>query len=187
MERRAPEGRGVRDWQTFDHPQLGPVEIGGWHSKRVRQNAPPEFLPEEEEKYAAFTRQYASLTPLVRIGTTAVESLGGGLSIVRALIENHGWLPTNLSDRALRNGIAKAVKVEIVGGEVLMGKPETEIGHLDGRATSGSVLFGFYPGARIENERLVEWLIRVPSGTVAVTITATSEKGGVDRVTVGLT
>ncbi len=180
------KGEGFVNWHAHDHPQLGKVKIGGWHSKRVRQNAPPEFLREEEEKYATFTRQYAALTPLVRVGTTEVESLGNGLWIVRALIENHGWLPTNLSDRATRNGTAKPVTVEIAGGEVLMGKQKAEIGHLDGRATSGSVLFGFYPGARIENERLVEWLIRVPAGTNAVTITATSEKGGVDRATVAL-
>jgi murein tripeptide amidase MpaA len=180
------KGEGFVDWQAFDHPQLGAVEIGGWWSKRVRQNAPPEFLPEEEDKYAAFTQQYAGLTPLVRVGATEVEALGGGLFIVRAMIENHGWLPTNLSDRALRNGIAKPVKIAIEGGAVLMGKQETEIGHLDGRSTSGSVLFGFFPGARIDNERLVEWLVRVPEDAEAVTITATSEKGGVDRATVGL-
>lgn len=180
------KGAGFIGWHAHDHPQVGRVEIGGWDSKRVRQNAPPEFLPEEEEKYAAFTRQYAALTPLVRIGTTAVESLGNGLFIVRALIENHGWLPTNLSERATRNGIVKPVKVEITGGEALIGKQKMEIGNLDGRATSGSVLFGFSPGARIENERLVEWLVRVPGGTQSVTITATSEKGGTDRATVAL-
>jgi len=180
------KGEGFVGWHAHDHPQVERVEIGGWDSKRVRQNAPPAFLPEEEEKYAAFTRQYAALTPLVRIGATEVEALGNGLFIVRALIENHGWLPTNLSERATRNGIAKPVKVEIAGGEPLMGKQKIEIGNLDGRATSGSVLFGFYPGARIENERLVEWLIRVADGGTSVTITATSEKGGTDRATVAL-
>lgn len=180
-------GSGFIAWQPFDHPQLGSVEIGGWDSKRVRQNAPPQFLPEEEEKYARFTVQYAALTPLVRVGQTEVEPLGNGLFIVRALIENHGWLPTNLSERAARNGIAKPVKVEIAGGEALLGKQQVAIGHLDGRATAGSVLFGFQPGARVDNERLVEWLLRAPEGTQSVTITATSEKGGTHRATVGLT
>ena len=68
-----------------------------------------------------------------------------------------------------------------------MGKQQMEIGHLDGRAASGSVLFGFSPGARVDNERLVEWLVRIPEGVETVTITATSEKGGVDRATLGLT
>ena len=181
------KGEGFIDWQTFAHPQLGAVEIGGWQSKRVRQNAPPEFLPEEEEKYCVFTQQYAALTPLVRVGATEAEPLGNSLFIVRAMIENHGWLPTNLSDRALRNGIAKPIKVEIAGGEALMGKQQMEIGHLDGRATSGSVLFGFSPGARVDNERLVEWLIRVPESATSVTIIATSEKGGTDRATLMLT
>jgi murein tripeptide amidase MpaA len=180
-------GEGFVDWQPFAHPQLGRVEIGGWDTKRVRQNAPPQFLPEEEEKYTRFTLQYAALTPLVRIGQPEVESLGNGLFIVRALVENHGWLPTHLSDRALRNGIAKPVKVSIAGGEVLMGKQEQEVGHLEGQASATSVLFGNRPGGRVENERLVEWLLRAPDGKPSVTITATSEKGGTHRATVPLT
>lgn len=179
-------GEGFIAWQPFDHPQLGRVEIGGWDSKRVRQNAPPQFLPEEEEKYVRFTMQYAALTPLVRIGQPAVEALGNGLFIVRALVENHGWLPTHLSDRALRNGIAKPVKVEIAGGEVLMGKQQMEIGHLEGQSSATSVLFGNRPGGRVENERLVEWLLRVPDGTTSVTVTAASEKGGTYRATAPL-
>jgi hypothetical protein len=38
----------------------------------------------------------------------------------------------------------------------------------------------------VENERLVEWLLRVPDGTTSVTITATSEKGGTHRAVVPL-
>lgn len=179
-------GEGYIDWHRFDHPQLGPVEIGGWWAKRVRQNAPPQFLPEEEEKYTQFTLTYAALTPRVQVGTTEVEAVAPGLWIVRAMIENTGWLPTHLSERAVRNGVARAVKVRIEGGEVLMGTPETEIGNLEGRSVTTGTMFAFGPGARADNERLVEWLVRIPDGITQVTITAVSEKGGTHRATVPL-
>src|SRR5260370_558103 len=72
------------------------------------------------------------------------------------------------------------------GGGVVMGREEAERGPLVGRAPGGSVLFGFFPGAGIDNEGLVEWLVRFPGGGEAVSTTATSEKGGVDRTTVTL-
>lgn len=179
-------GEGFIGWHAFAHPQLGAVEIGGWWAKHVRQNAPPQFLHEEQGKYTPFTLQYAALTPLVRVGKTEVEALGDGLFIVRALIENHGWMGTQISERAARNGLARPIKVRIEGGEVLMGKPETEIGNLEGRAVTTGTMFAFGPGARVDNERLVEWLVRVPAGTSTVAITATSDKGGIHRATVPL-
>ena len=33
-------GAAFVDWQPFQHPQLGPVDIGGWHGKLYQQNAP---------------------------------------------------------------------------------------------------------------------------------------------------
>ena len=33
-------GKGFIDWQPFEHPQLGTVEIGGWKDKEVWQNPP---------------------------------------------------------------------------------------------------------------------------------------------------
>ncbi len=180
-------GDGFIGWQTFAHPQLGAVEIGGWWAKRVRQNAPPEFLHEEQEKYTPFTLHYAALTPLVRVGQTEAESLGNGLYIVRALIENDGWLGTQLSERAVRNGIVRPIKVTVAGGVVLMNKATIEIASLDGRSVTTGTMFAFGPGARVDNERLVEWLVRVPDGTDALTVTAQSEKGGTHRVTVPLT
>ena len=33
-----PAGSYFQEWTAFDHPQLGPVEIGGWKYKYVFQN-----------------------------------------------------------------------------------------------------------------------------------------------------
>ena len=47
-------GRYIKEWEPFDHPQLGPVEIGGLDSKWCLQNPPPELLEAECEKNTAF-------------------------------------------------------------------------------------------------------------------------------------
>jgi hypothetical protein len=35
------QSRGFKNWEKFDHPQLGEVEIGGFHPKFFSQNGPP--------------------------------------------------------------------------------------------------------------------------------------------------
>ncbi len=170
-------GRGVTPWQAFNHPQLGAVEVGGWENKYLRQNAPPEFLVDEAERNAAFTLRKAGMLPLLAIGDTEVEPVGDDLYIVRAMIENTGYLPTYSSQKAMQNNVVLPVNVEIDGAEVLMGKAKQEIGHLQGRSANRGRMMAFGQ-AKVENERLVEWLVR---GTGEVTITASSEKAGVRR------
>jgi hypothetical protein len=98
------------------------------------------------------------------------------------MIENHGFLPTNGSQMAQRNGAAKPVEVRIEGVEPILGKQKQEIGHLQGRAAARGMMFAF-GAAKVDNERLVEWLVR---GTGTATIVAKSDKGGTVRQEVAL-
>jgi murein tripeptide amidase MpaA len=175
-------GRGFVPWRLAEHPQLGTVEIGGWKAKEVRQNAPPEFLRDECERNARFSVRQAAMLPRLAIGDVAVERIADDVFVIRAMIENHGFLPTNGSDIALRNNVARPVEVEIEGVEPILGKQKQEIGHLQGRAAAKGMQFAFGM-ARVENERLVEWLVR---GSGSATIIARSEKGGTVREEVRL-
>jgi murein tripeptide amidase MpaA len=175
-------GRMFVPWQEFEHPQLGTVEIGGWKTKEMRQNAPPEFLPDECERNAKFSVRQAAMTPKLAIGDTEVEKIADDAFVVRAMIVNEGFLPTYGSEMAQRAGIAKPVEVEIEGGAPIIGKKKQAIGHLQGRSAARGMMFAFGMG-KVDNERLVEWLIR---GTAPVTITARSEKGGTARKQVEL-
>lgn len=47
-------GEYVHEWTPFEHPQLGPIEIGGIDSKWVFQNPPPDLLAAETEKNTSF-------------------------------------------------------------------------------------------------------------------------------------
>ncbi len=35
------------DWYTFEHPQIGPVELGGWNRLFSWRNPPHAFMEEE--------------------------------------------------------------------------------------------------------------------------------------------
>jgi murein tripeptide amidase MpaA len=176
-------GRGFVAWQPFEHPQLGQVEIGGWKSKEVRQNAPAEFLQDECERNAKFSLRQAAMLPKLAIGDVEVEKIADDAFVVRATIENHGFLPTNGSDQAQRNGLTEPVEVEIKGATPIIGKQKQQIGQLQGRSAARGMMFAFGMG-KVDNERLLEWLVR---GNGSCTITARSEKGGTVRreVTLG--
>ena len=48
------DGDGFMPWTPFDHPQLGPVEIGGWKRMYTFRNPPPaEYLEEMAAPTAA--------------------------------------------------------------------------------------------------------------------------------------
>ena len=170
-------GRGFERWRAFEHPQLGRVEIGGWKSKEVRQNAPTEFLKDECHRNAAFSVRQAAMTPRLAFGASEVERVADDLFVVRVTVENTGFLPTNGSEMATRAG-ATPIEVELRGAEPVLGKRKQEIGQLQGRAAARGMLFAFGMG-KVENERLVEWLVRGPGQVV---VTARSDKGGTVRM-----
>jgi murein tripeptide amidase MpaA len=168
-------GVGFERWRPFDHPQLGPVELGGWHTKTVRQNAPPRFLEEECAKVHQFVLRQALITPHVRIAKVETEAVAANLTIVRVTVENESFLPTNISQKAVSLGVAKPVTIELAGEQaaILLGEPKQTLGHLEGRAQAvGAAFWG--PGV-LKNEARAEWLVR---GTGTVTVTVKSEKGG---------
>ncbi len=57
------EGRAFTDWKPFDHPQLGPVEIGGGDFKFHQENLPVGYLPDLCQKISAWTLATISLNP----------------------------------------------------------------------------------------------------------------------------
>jgi murein tripeptide amidase MpaA len=180
-------GKGFVNWTPFNHPQLGPVELGGWLPKTVRQNAPPGKLLEEEcQKNYKFTNAHALATPLLAIDGASATKVADDVWKVTAFVKNEGYMGTYGTQIALQAKIVKPVKVSIClggAGDVVGGKAEQEIGHLDGRAAASAGWYG--PGGATNHEKRVEWTVRAPSGTKA-TITAVSERGGTRRLEVAL-
>lgn len=173
--------KGWRDWKPFDHPQLGPIEIGGMVNIWSYRN-PPGFLLEEIcRTNVLFNLRHAASAPRVRIEDASVTPLGSGFFKLRAVVGNQGYLPTNLSTVAVVNKVAKPVTVSIAvdGGELLMNPATADLGHLAGR---NERLYPWSPWGQqwSANARPVEWLVRM-DGPGSVTLTSVSEKGGVHR------
>lgn len=173
--------KGWRDWKPFDHPQLGPIEIGGMVNIWSYRN-PPGFLLEEIcRTNVLFNLRHAASAPRVRIEDVSVTPLGSGFFKLRAVVGNQGYLPTNLSTVAVVNKVAKPVTVSIAvdGGELLMNPATADLGHLAGR---NERLYPWSPWGQqwSANARPVEWLVRM-DGPGSVTLTSVSEKGGVHR------
>jgi hypothetical protein len=87
---------------------------------------------------------------------------------VTAKVQNQGYLPTNVTEQAVRNRTAKTVKVSISvqGGELVFGDETQDVGHLAGNHAAPVT---------------VEWMIRASGrGQPTVVVTAVSEKGGTD-------
>jgi len=193
-------GDGFLDWKPFEHPQLGRVEIGGWREKFTWRNPPLKFLEEECRRSGTFMLKYAALTPRVKLTVADVEEVAPGLYRVTAVAKNQGFLPTNVTEQALKAKVAKKVTMEIDLGdeaELVMGREKLEVGHLEGRShrvpgrfytplgpkrdPPGRFFGGmFITGGGDRSLQAAEWLVKAEEGS-QITVIATSEKGGVDR------
>jgi len=173
------DGEGFVNWQKYDHAQYGEVEIGGWNYNYFIQNPPARFAEQEWKKNCLFEVKRAGLTPLLEISQLEKESLGDGLFRIVATISNQGYLPTNVTQKAIQNGIDKPVLIRFScqGGDLLFGEIETEIGHIPGNipARSSSRMRG---SLQRTNQKTVKWLIRLKTSKADVIITAASEKAG---------
>lgn len=174
--------RGWRAWKPFTHPQLGAVEIGGMVNIWTYRNPPPCLLEEVCRSNVFFNLRHAAAAPRVRVDTLELRPLGAEMWKVRAVVANHGYLPTNLSDVALDNDVAKQVDVSIAveGGELVMNPQTVAMGHLAGR---NERLYPWSPWGQqwTRTTKAAEWLVRLEVGG-SVTVTARSEKGGTHRL-----
>jgi hypothetical protein len=166
------------DWRPFDHPQLGPVELGGWDWLVSWTNPPPSRLAEEVAPHAGFAVFQALAAPALEVLLAEAEALGDGVWRVRAGIANTGWLPTTVSERARANDLVLPAVVELVvpaGVEVLDPPARREIGQLTGR--SAHELRGGRTNDGTADRVLVTWTVRGPAGA-DLTIEARHQRAG---------
>jgi hypothetical protein len=127
------------------------------------------------------------MLPLIKIADVEVTSLGDNLFRLKVTVENEGFLPTNVTQKAIQNKVAKpvTVKVELDKAELLTGKEETEVGHIKGLSPLGADTSGRRV-TPVENKKTVEFLVRAQSGDATAKITAISEKAGTKTKEVNL-
>jgi hypothetical protein len=180
-------GEGYVDWYPFDHPQLGPVEIGGWDLVRFWFNPPLAQLEEEVRPHADFAVFLALAAPLLEIRSFESEPVGDGAFRLRLVLENAGWLPTNVSEKALERKIVRPIEVELVlpeGARLATGKAREELGQLGGRVEDRSVTWWGVDHST-KNRTKAEWVVEAPAGS-RVGVTARHARAGTVRAEVVL-
>ena len=179
------------DWKPFLHPQLGPIEIGGWDKMNFWRNPPPHLREKEVERFPAWMTQIALSLPKLELLRTEVRALGPDTWRVRFAVANSGWLPAYVTKRALARKTVRGVVFEIhlpeddPGVSLVSGKPRVEGPQLEGHAPKAT-LQAFLPNREITPDRaVVEWVVRAPKGT-RLALTARAERAGVVRTDVVL-
>lgn len=105
------------EWKEFNHPQFGKVEMGGaW--KKTQGRVPPRFMNEELcHRNMAFTLYQADEMPMIKLGETSVEKVGGDVYRVWVDITNPKVAPTIMA-KAAQNSVVRSDLLTLEGKNV---------------------------------------------------------------------
>ncbi len=144
-------GAGFIAWQPFQHPELGPVEIGGWRPFFREQ---PSAL--DAAKIATAQGEGAkailALLPRIELGSLTATPLADGLLKVDLVLVNAGGLPTTTKmDTVARARPPILVRTSLAPSRLLSGKP---VERIDRIAAGGSARISYTmlgePGERVQ-------------------------------------
>jgi hypothetical protein len=178
-------------WKAFDHPQFGPVEMGGvW--KKFQGRVPPRFMNEELcHRNMAFSLYQAGEMPLIRMGETSVEKIGGDVYRVFVDITNSKVAPTIMA-RAAQNFtvrpdllLVEGKGVEVIAASFIDNKAVYKANPsvtplVDQKDLKRIIVRNGHPG---KTTRTAVLLVK---GSGAVTVTYDSVKGGKASQTIAL-
>ena len=176
-------GEMYKDWEPFNHPVYGEIEIGGW--TKFSSRMPPIFLLRELLHRNAMAIIFsAENTPNVTLEAFDVKKIGADLWQVRTRLENSNAIPT-MSVMADRHNLFRKDSLEVTAENA--------------RVIAGGRLLDIYTGeARYKESKPEVQLLKVPgfgriehqfiiSGSGEVTLDYQSNWGGKHSVTVELT
>ncbi|MCZ6446141.1 MAG: M14 family metallopeptidase [Planctomycetota bacterium] len=164
------DGAGFIDWQKFEHPDLGEVEIGGW-APYFKTNPPAAEIPIIADKQVEFVLDLAGRFPNVSLGDAQITRLASGLYEVKVALVNEGYLPTGTT-MAVRNRRARpyVVRLSVPNEQVITGRRINKIWSIPG--SGGRESF--------------RWIIQAPDDS-PLAITVYSEKFGQFDTVINLT
>ena len=163
------EGKGFVAWQPFEHPQLGPVEIGGW-VPYFKTLPPTDAIDDITQKQSAFLIELASRLPNVRMSSPSIEKLGKGLWEIKVAVINDGWFPTGTA-MAMKNKRARpfVLRIDVPNETIVSGQKVNRIWSLSGEGT----------------RKWYKWILQEEQNT-KFDITLFSEKFGTKTITIPL-
>ena len=179
-------GEQYSEWTSYDHPDFGAVELGGWNKMRGR--VPPRFMNEElSHRNMAFTLHQADEMPLMQAGEPTVERVDGDVYRVRIDFENPKVIPT-ITARAAENNVVRPDLITFSGRDIEV----ISAGWVESKFRPGATeLIDQHDPARIivrsgfpgRTTRTIEYLVR---GSGSATVEYESVKGGSAAVSVRL-
>ncbi|MEZ5226994.1 MAG: hypothetical protein R2710_10055 [Acidimicrobiales bacterium] len=174
------------DWAPFDHPQLGPIEVGGWDSLHSWSNPPDALLADEVAPHADFAIFQALASPCLAIEHLSVDRLGDDVWRINAGVANTGYLPTTVTEWAAKKSIVRPMVADIElpdGAATIEGTSHRQpLGQLAGFAQARFT--GGNDGT--PNRALVSWVVRALAAGTKVDIVASHQRAGTTRCTVTL-
>ncbi|HLG08275.1 MAG TPA: M14 family metallopeptidase [Gaiellaceae bacterium] len=175
-------GEGYVDWYPFDHPQLGPVELGGWDIVHFWFNPPLSRLEDEVKPHADFALFLALVSPRLEVRSFESTPVGEGAYRLRLVLENTGWLPTNVTEKALERKAVQPIEVSLElpeGARVATGKEREEAGQLGGRVERRSITWWGVDHSTSERTK-VDWVVEAKAGD-RVSVVARHDRAGTVR------
>ncbi len=113
---------GFVKWTPIEHPDFPgkKVEVGGF-KPYLRLNPPAAQLDPLADKHVRFLTKLAELMPSVKIASTEVKPLAGGVFRVTANVLNSGYLPTmSEMGRTSEEAYPLVIKMELPSGAKLL-------------------------------------------------------------------
>lgn len=169
---------GLVPWYEFDHPQLGKVELGGWNRLYTWRNPPEHLLEKELKPQTDFVISFAKMAPKLEWHKVEVTKIGDTNYHILAVLDNKGYLPTSVSNQAVKIKAVKPLEITLElpeGAKVTGGKEKQKVDHLQGR--SNKIVLGYHATSSTDNRVKLEWVIESPNNG-EVTIKAISERAG---------
>jgi len=181
-------GQGFVPWHPFKHPQLGPVEIGGFDLIRYWYNIQFDRLEKEVAPHSEWLIWMALATPQLSVRSLTADAIADNLWRVRLVVENTGWLPSNGSQEAVDQQVVGPVYAEITlpaGARLVTGDPRQSLGQLAGRSDQRSTATWWGYTAGTPDRAYAEWVLAAPAGAT-IAARASHERAGVAQAHVVL-
>jgi hypothetical protein len=150
-------------------------------------NPPPDVLEAEIAPHADFAILHALIAPKLEIHSLEHEAIGDNKHYVRIVLVNTGWLPTNLSQKAMERKAVRPVEVELTlpeGARVVGGERKVEAGQLAGRNMKRNTI-GWRADDSTTDRVKVEWVLEAPAGG-RLAVEARHQRAGIVRAEVPL-
>ncbi|HJO05090.1 MAG TPA: M14 family zinc carboxypeptidase [Acidobacteriota bacterium] len=191
-------GQFAEPWTPYEHPELGPIEIGGYRVSPTGPFPPSigEMMRIRADRSFRYLMYVASLAPEVRVVDVRSTRNPDGTLNIEAEVRNEGWISTYVTQRALEisgstnvagPGAALGIRprdfpvlmdITVEGGEVVEGDASQSVGHLVGKL---AYIRRWADGGEDLPSKTATWTIRPRgSGPVSVEVRASAHKAGSD-------